>query len=47
MNDMLAAYFLLDHFAGRRRPEPQRDGPPRREEESRWARILAWHRRTR
>ena len=45
MNDMFAALLLIDHFSGRKRPECRDRPEPVREEESRWARILSWHRR--
>ena len=45
MNDMLTALLLIDHYAARRPPETLQRCEPVREEESRWARVLAWHRR--
>lgn len=45
MNDMLTAMLLVSHFAGRKPPEPKQAAEPVREGESRWARVLAWHRK--
>lgn len=44
MQDMLAALLLVDHFAGRTRPD-NRKTEPVHEPELPWSRVFAWHRR--
>jgi hypothetical protein len=44
MTEMLSALLLIEHYYGRKRPDRRPHHEPIRETESRWARILTWHR---